>query len=70
MLSAQSAGLDLPQKILVTENESGEVQVQYNDPLYLKQRHDISDRSPILEKISSALEKITNAAILHLVGNK
>jgi len=63
MLSAQSTGLDLPQKILVTENESGVVHVRYNDPMYLQQRHDILDRSPVLEKISGALDKITNAAI-------
>lgn len=63
MLAAQSTGLDLPQKILVTENASGVVELRYNDPLYLAQRHDISDQSAILEKISGALDKITNAAI-------
>ena len=64
MLSAQSTGLDLPQKILVTENESGRVYVRYNDPLYLKQRHDISEREEVLAKISGALDKITSAAIV------
>ena len=62
MLSSQSTGLDLPQKILVTEDENGVVQLRYNDPLYLQERHDISDRTEILTKISGALDKITNAA--------
>lgn len=63
MLSSQSTGLDLPQKILVTEDKSGAVHLRYNDPLYLQDRHNISDRKEVLTKISGALDKITNAAI-------
>jgi len=62
MLSSQSTGLDLPQKILVTEDENGVVHLRYNDPLYLQERYDISDRAEILTKISGALNKITDAA--------
>lgn len=39
MLAAPSTALDLPLKILVAENERGEVQLSWNDPAYLQQRH-------------------------------
>jgi len=62
MLSSQSTGLDLPQKILVTEDQEGVTKVSYNDPLYLKDRHTILERDEILQKIAGALDKITNGA--------
>jgi uncharacterized protein (DUF302 family) len=39
MLAAPSAALDLPLKILVAENEAGEVLVSWNDPAWLQLRH-------------------------------
>ena len=63
MQSAQTTGLDLPQKILVYQTEDGMVKVSYNDPLYLKERHGIEDKDEILIKISGALDKLTGVAI-------
>ena len=63
MQNAQTIGLDLPQKILVYQEENGTVKVAYNDPLYLKERHGVTDKDPILEKISNALHKLTEVAI-------
>jgi len=63
MQIAQTTGLDLPQKILVYQTESGTVKVSYNDPMYLKERHGIEDKDEILQKISGALNKLTNVAI-------
>lgn len=54
-------GLDLPQKILVTEKE-GVVSLSYNDPMYLKERHNIEGKDEVLQKVSGALDKITTAA--------
>ena len=48
MASGDYTGLDLPQKILVTEKE-GVVNVCYNDPMYLKERHNITGQDAILE---------------------
>ncbi len=62
MQSAQTLGLDLPQKVLVHENGSGVVHISYNDPEYLKNRHGISDADEILSKVALALDKITTAA--------
>lgn len=56
-------GLDLPQKILITENEKGTVFMSYNDPKYLKDRYLITDNDTILDQIVKALDTITTAAI-------
>ncbi len=64
MQNAQTIGLDLPQKILVYQDEEGVVKVSYNDPLYLKNRHGVTNQEEVLNKIAGALDKITNAAIV------
>ena len=61
MLGGDYTGLDLPQKILVSERD-GQVTLSYNDPAYLKARHNISDRDEVLQKVTGALDKITSAA--------
>ena len=63
MQNAQTIGLDLPQKILVYQEEDGTVKVAYNDPLYLKNRHGVTGQEAILEKISGALNKLTEVAV-------
>jgi uncharacterized protein (DUF302 family) len=63
MQNAQTTGLDLPQKILVYQTEDGSVKVSFNDPLYLKERHGIESNEEILQKISGALNKLTDIAI-------
>ena len=63
MQQEQSIGLDLPQKMLVWENEEGEVFVSYNDPFFIAERHDITENEEILTKISGALENISESAI-------
>ena len=63
MQSAQTTGLDLPQKMLVWQNDEGVVTVSYNDPAYLVQRHGITENETVLETISMALDNLSNAAI-------
>jgi uncharacterized protein (DUF302 family) len=43
MLAAPSIAIDLPLKILVSEDSEGKVWVSYNSPEYLKQRHAVPD---------------------------
>lgn len=62
MQNKQSIGLDLPQKILVWETEDGSVNISYNDPTFLAARHQITGNEDILEKISTALRNLANAA--------
>ncbi len=41
MLAAPSTALDLPLKILVWEDASGDVRISYNSPEYLMRRHNL-----------------------------
>lgn len=63
MQSAQTLGIDLPQKMLVYENENGEVNVAYNDPSFLAQRHRVEANEDILTTITNALNNLSEAAI-------
>ena len=62
MLQSQTAGLDLPQKFLVYEDESGETFVAFNDPIFFANRHGISGVDEVLAKVSGALNKISDIA--------
>ncbi|MHA6248913.1 DUF302 domain-containing protein [Pontibacter sp. CAU 1760] len=58
----QTIGIDLPQKILVYEDPSGNVKLIYNDPHYLAERHGISGQQDLLDKIATALSNLAKAA--------
>lgn len=62
MQSERSLGLDLPQKMLVWEDAEGSVQISYNDPGFLKQKHQLDGNNEEIEKISTALEMLANSA--------
>lgn len=58
MQSRQSAGLDLPLKVLAWKAEDGTVWLAYNDPGYLAARHGITDKDAVVEKMRAALQKL------------
>ena len=62
MQCAQSIGMDLPQKALISEDESGQVWFSYNDPMYLAKRHNVKGCDEVLEKVSNALAKFSAKA--------
>jgi uncharacterized protein (DUF302 family) len=62
MLCAPHAAIDLPQKMLINKEEDGVVKVTYNDPMYLKKRHQIEGCDDVLAKISKALSNFAKAA--------
>lgn len=62
MQNSQTIGLDLPQKILVWEDQDGIVKISYNDPLYLQLRHGINGNETQLQQIAKLLEDLTMAA--------
>jgi len=64
--SNQTAGLDLPMKALAWQDAEGKVWLTYNDPKYIAARHKINDRPKIVQKMTGALNKLTDIAI----GNK
>ena len=41
MIAAPSLAIDLPLKALVAEDAEGKVSVTYNDPKYLRERHEV-----------------------------
>ena len=62
MQCAQGVAIDLPQKVLVREDSANKVWLSYNDPQYLKKRHDIQGCDKVLAKISKVLTALTGAA--------
>jgi uncharacterized protein (DUF302 family) len=60
MLAAPTAALDLPLKILVWQDNAGAVQISWNSPAWLQQRHGIPDA---LVKVLAAPEALTTLAL-------
>jgi len=63
MQCSQSVAIDLPQKVLIWEDEAGEIQVAYNDPNYLKLRHGIKNCDGAFETVSNALNNLLESAL-------
>jgi uncharacterized protein (DUF302 family) len=62
MQCAQTVAIDLPQKMLIWEDESGMVSISYNDPGYLSTRHDIEGCKENIRKIAGALATFAQSA--------
>lgn len=58
-----TTAIDLPQKMLVWEDENGVVNVSYNDTEFLELRHSIVDNDTNLQTIKMALDTISNSAL-------
>ncbi len=58
----QSVAIDLPMKLLVWQDQSGQVLVGYNDIAYLARRHEIED-CPVVPNLSKALADIIASAL-------
>lgn len=63
MKANQTIGIDLPQRILIYKSPSSGTMISYNDPMYLKKRHNLSSNDEVFKKISKALDDITNKVI-------
>ncbi len=62
MLCSQSIAIDLPQKMLVWEDEDGSVHLGYNDPAHLQGRHATEGCDEVFKKVSGALGNFAKAA--------
>ena len=62
MECAQSAGIDLPLKALVWQDEAGRVWVGYNDPAYLAARHGAAS-CPAVAGLAKALAGLVEEAV-------
>ncbi len=63
MTSDRRIGIDLPMKALAWEDGDGQVWLSYTAPSALKARFGIGDRDPVFEKMTGALDNLTNAAL-------
>lgn len=63
MKCAPTVAIDLPQKAVIWQDNQQKVWISYNDPAYLKQRHNIQGCDEVLVKVSGALSKMTAAAV-------
>jgi uncharacterized protein (DUF302 family) len=52
----------LPQKVLVYEDENGQVWYAYNDPKYIADRHGVESCGQVVSQISNALANFAKAA--------
>jgi uncharacterized protein (DUF302 family) len=62
MQCGRSVAIDLPQKALAWQDESGQVWLSYNDPRYLAERHGIENCGEVVDKIAKALGNFASAA--------
>jgi len=62
MLCAQTAAIDLPQKALAYEDDSGQVWLAYNDPAYMAKRHNIEGCEQAIQNVSKALASFAKTA--------
>lgn len=62
MQSQQTAGIDLPLKLLAWQDADGQVWIAYNDPGYIAKRHNITDRDPVIAKMRKAMSNFTAIA--------
>jgi uncharacterized protein (DUF302 family) len=62
MRCGQTITIDLPQRMLVWQDEDGQVKVGYNAPTYLAKRHGVEGCKAELDKVGAALERLIGAA--------
>jgi uncharacterized protein (DUF302 family) len=63
MIDGQTAGLDLPLRVLAYADADGVVQVTYHDPASLAQDHGLPMDAEYLAKMSGALDILTTKAV-------
>ncbi|MBE9061421.1 DUF302 domain-containing protein [cf. Phormidesmis sp. LEGE 11477] len=60
----QSLAIDLPQKLLIWQDETDRVKIAYNDPRYLGGRHGLEGcSSGTIRQMAGALDKLSASAI-------
>jgi len=61
--AAQTAGLDMPLRVVVYQDQAGQVHVTYHSPAKLSEDHGIPADAEVLKKMAGALNNLTNKAI-------
>jgi uncharacterized protein (DUF302 family) len=58
MQCSHRVAIDLPQKVLIWKDEKDTVWLSYNNPEYLRERHQIEGCDPVINKISKVLKAL------------
>ncbi|NNE84429.1 MAG: DUF302 domain-containing protein, partial [Alphaproteobacteria bacterium] len=61
--AAQTSGVDLPMRVVVYQDEAGQVRLAYHSPAALSEDHGVPADAEVLKKITGALNNLTNKAI-------
>jgi len=62
MQCEQQVAIDLPQKVLISKDANNTVWISYNNPEYIKQRHNIQGCDKVVKKVANVLKVLTNLA--------
>ncbi len=62
MQASQTAGIDLPLKVLVWQDAAGKTWLSYNEPSWIVQRHGLGVRAEIIDKMAAALSAMSRTA--------
>jgi len=62
MQCSQQAAIDFPQKVLVWTDTNKTTWLSYNNPEYIKERHQIKGCDKTLSKVAGVLSALTHAA--------
>ncbi|CCN68980.1 DUF302 domain-containing protein [Vibrio nigripulchritudo] len=62
MKCSQTTAIDLPQKMLIWQDASGENWLSYNNPDYLNDRHGLEGCAKVIGKVKQALGNFAKAA--------
>ena len=62
MKCSRTAAIDLPQKMLIWSDDSGQTWLAYNEPGYMAKRHNVAGCDEVVKKITGALGKFSAAA--------
>lgn len=62
MQASPTAGLDLPLKVLVWQDEAGSAHLTYSEPAWIARRHGINAAAPVVAQLTKALQTIVTAA--------
>src|ERR1700736_146432 len=62
MQASQTAGIDLPSKVLVWQDAAGKTWLSYNEPSWIAQRHHLGIKAEIVDKMAAALSAMAKKA--------
>lgn len=62
MKCSRTAAIDLPQKMLIWSDDSGQTWLAYNDPAYMAKRHNVKGCDEAIKKVTGALGKFSGVA--------